>query len=272
MNSMGAFLKVAAIAAVATVLGGGSAWAEQPALQAPHAGVAAPGPEDAQALEKALRTFVDQEQSLSVLRDGVLRYFAVRLAGMKHAVWFGDTRSERTAFVFVDYGSKYAMAFLDAVEKFTEKAGVRCLVLPAYLEESERPAALAAAGLAIAGAYPAFFETRRKAPRAYGGAPLDGLSGDEDKRVEAAAGSVEAAEQADLARLVLLALGAKQPTMLRMAQRTYVGDLTDAEAMTAFFAERSDAAKASESALESYAKKSVDGAGGAPRGGAAWIK
>lgn len=177
------------------------------------------------------------------LHDAVLEYFAVRLAGMPHAVWIGDTKAERTAFVFVDYGAPFAFQFLAAVEKFAAVAKVRCVVLPGSLTPEERVKAEFVAGATASGNFGALYAAGVAAGDRYQG-DVAGLLDEAGRAAsQSASGGREALDQTRLAWMVLVSLGAKHPTMLKLDGATYAGPLTDGDAMVAFFAQ---AAKARE--------------------------
>jgi len=185
----------------------------------------------------------DQIQQLK-LHDAILDYFAVRLSGMPHAVWIGDTKAERTAFVFVDYSAPFAFQFLSAVEQFASGAKVRCVVLPGSLSPEERSKADFVAGATASGNFAALYAAGVAAGDRYRGDVASLLNEGARKTSVEAAGGREAVDQTSLARMVLLSLGAKHPTMLKLDGVTYAGPLTDGKAMIAFFDE---AAKASAS-------------------------
>lgn len=184
-----------------------------------------------------------QEEQIGQLKlhDAVLEYFAVRLSGMPHAVWIGDTKAERTAFVFVDYGAPFAFQFLSAVEKFAAGAKVRCIVLPGSLSPEDRGKADLVAGATAAGHFASLYAAGVAAGDRYRG-DVAALLGDAPRKsAEEAAAGREAVDQTSLARMVLISLGAKHPTMLKLDGATYAGPLTDGDAMIAFFAEASKA-------------------------------
>jgi hypothetical protein len=199
---------------------------------------------------RALRAIEAQEEASVRLHDALLEYFAIRLTEMPHAVWIGDTKAERTAFVFVDYSAPFAFRFLRAVEQFAAKANVRCIVLPGSIDTDQQPVARFVAGVTTIGEFPALFEKGVSLGDKFDGDVVRLISEQKGMKATEAGGKAEALDQAALARLVLLGLGAKHPTLLRLDGKSYAGSLVDPEEMAAFFSRRSSAADASVKAFD----------------------
>jgi len=243
---------------VAMVLAGVIGTPARAELQMPKSEMVTQGsPEErpAEIFVRALRAIEAQEEASIRLHDALLEYFAIRLTEMPHAVWIGDTNAQRTAFVFVDYSAPFAFQFLRAVEQFAAKANVRCIVLPGSVEAGQLPVARFVAGATVVGEFPKLFESGVALGENFRGDIVRLLAEQTAMKATEAGGKPEALDQAALARLVLLGLGAKHPTLLRLDGKSYAGSLVDPEEMAAFFSQRSSAAESSVKAFDEKIEK-----------------
>ena len=123
-------------------------------------------------------------------------------------------------------------------------------MLPGSIDTDQQPVARFVAGVTVIGEFPALFEKGVSLGDKFDGDVVRLVPEQKGMKATEAGGKAEALDQAALARLVLLGLGAKHPTLLRLDGKSYAGSLVDPEEMAAFFSQRSSAADASVKAFE----------------------
>ena len=165
------------------------------------------------------------------MQDAISRYFLIRLTDQKKAVWLGDTSKPRIAYAFVDWSSPYAGFFVKAVEEFSDKAGIKTTLIPAWVNLDQRNAALAVSSITQRGDFVDFYNKVTSDPKSYSGKPSDYFNVDMD----AAALDIETVDPVESAHLMLSALQAPQPMILMSEGSVYVGDISNSDEMVDFF-------------------------------------
>jgi hypothetical protein len=175
----------------------------------------------------------EKKNQAAAVETAVNRFFMTQVAGMKKAVWLGDAKSASTGFVFVDWSEPFAPAFLKAVETFADKAGVRILVLPGWVDERQRHSAVLASWLIENGQFVDFYSKVSADPKVYSG-NIESFV-DDKISMAGAENSYETVSVVEAAHLYLVAKGVKHPTYLTLNGKAYVGDIESPDEMLEFY-------------------------------------
>lgn len=183
----------------------------------------------------ALAATLEQKRHEQEVAKAVLDYFGSHMVSMHHAVWIGDHTRQDTAFAFVDYSSIYASVFVNALNEFAHKNGVRILLLPGSMDERSRQSAILVTALAHGQDFGAFVSKMLESKKEYSGHPESYAPIADVDAAKAMFDDPGVVDDVDLAHLVLLALDMKQPMAMMYRSTRYVGNLADSDEMSLFY-------------------------------------